>query len=258
MFIVSIDLDAYESVPPRQLKAMLRALRFADREGLVHATLTTLAMPGLSRSSMHRELHALEAEGHVDRHQHLWRIGRRFRHVVKPAGGVPTAETPPVPQAGTPDSHARAVKVFSSSESQSPKGEQPSQQDEIPDGWQEAAAAERRLAGLPDVDYRVEWRKLVAYSEGRPVTIWRWRGWILKARAAENSPHGVVNPAKGIACDTLPGGSDERQQRQARDWAKSGFWMKSGIWGPAPDQPGCTLPPDLVAWCLAERTRSAA
>jgi len=24
-----------------------------------------------------------------------------------------------------------------------------------------------------------EWRKLVAYSEGARITIWRWRGWAL-------------------------------------------------------------------------------
>ena len=39
-------------------------------------------------------------------------------------------------------------------------------QDEIPNGWEEAAAAERRLAGLGPVNLRAEWRKLVAYSRG--------------------------------------------------------------------------------------------
>ena len=50
MFAVTIDLDAYDNLPPRQLKAMLRALRFADEDGVVHASLSMLATPGLSRS----------------------------------------------------------------------------------------------------------------------------------------------------------------------------------------------------------------
>jgi len=54
----------------------------------------------------------------------------------------------------------------------------------------------------------------------------------------------------------LPG--DERQQRQARDWVRRGFWLRDGSWGPAPDQPGCNLPPALIAWCLAERAALAA
>ena len=83
MFAVTIDLDAYDSLPPRQLKAMLRALRFADSEGVVHASLTMLAMPGLSRSTAHRELAAAGEAGHVARQERpeggfLWRIGRRF------------------------------------------------------------------------------------------------------------------------------------------------------------------------------------
>jgi len=45
---------------------------------------------------------------------------------------------------------------------------------------------------------------------------------------------------------------------QARDWVRRGFWLRSGAWGPAPDQPGCELPPGLVAWCLRERQARAA
>jgi hypothetical protein len=43
---------------------------------------------------------------------------------------------------------------------------------------------------------------------------------------------------------------NEREQRQARDWAERGFWLRDGSWGPAPDQAGCNLPPSLIAWCL--------
>jgi len=131
-------------------------------------------------------------------------------------------------------------------------------QDEIPDGWKEAAAAERRLAGLPDVNYRVEWRKLVAYSEGARITIWRWRGWALRARGGPlgsdlgAAPQGAPNGSK---LEPLPG--DEREQRQARDWVRRGFWLRDGSWGPAPDQPGCQLPVGLVAWCVRERAAAA-
>jgi hypothetical protein len=139
-------------------------------------------------------------------------------------------------------------------------------EDEIPSGWEEAAAAERRLAGLGEVNLRAEWRKLVAYSEGARITIWRWRGWALKARGdvpltahLDTLPHGGATPANGTLTrhltDALPG--DDREQRQARDWVRRGFWLRDGSWGPAPDQPGCTLPPALVAWCLRERAAAA-
>ena len=109
-----------------------------------------------------------------------------------------------------------------------------------------------------------EWRKLVAYSEGARITIWRWRGWVLKARcttpstdarASTRSPDVTAWP-NGSNLEPLPG--DERQQRQARDWVRRGFWLRDGSWGPAPDQPGCTLPAALIAWCLRERAALAA
>jgi len=286
--IVSIDLDAYDRLPPRQLKAMLRALRFADEEGVVHATLSMLAMPGLSRSTAHRELAGLEDAGHVERQQRpeggfLWRIGQRFRsrparqaqvrvtgghaamhHGAHPPDGtpVPAAETP-VPQRGTTDSRATPARLELSSGSKEPSERELSpqalsqQQDEIPIGWEEAAAAERRLAGLGPVNLRTEWRKLVAYSEGQRITIWRWRGWELKARCdrvAEAAP--VVADSDSPARELLPG--DNRERRQARDWVRRGFWLRDGSWGPAPDQPNCTLPAALIAWCLRERAQQAA
>jgi hypothetical protein len=56
-----------------------------------------------------------------------------------------------------------------------------------------------------------------------------------------------------VRVDPAAPAADERQQRQARDWVKRGFWLRDGSWGPAPDQPGCSLPPGLIAWCLRER-----
>ena len=107
---------------------------------------------------------------------------------------------------------------------------------------------------------RAEWRKLVAYSEGARITIWRWRGWALKARCDRRHRPAAANyssPHRRLADrQALPG--DERQQRQARDWVRRGFWLRDGSWGPAPDQPGCSLPADLVAWCLRERAALAA
>ena len=182
----------------------------------------------------------------------------QLRHDGTP---VPPAETP-VPQRGTTNSRATpAVKNLSSGSKEPSERELSLSQDEIPDGWEEAAAAERRLAGLGPVNLRREWRKLVAYSEGARITIWRWRGWALKARgdrAASTATRSATMPARvAEPCDdTLPG--DERQQRQARDWVRRGFWLRDGSWGPAPDQPGCSCRPALVAWCLRERAALAA
>ena len=51
--------------------------------------------------------------------------------------------------------------------------------------------------------------------------------------------------------------SDEREQRQARDWVRRGFRLRNGAWGPAPDQ-GLRSAAGLVAWCLRERQARAA
>jgi len=197
----------------------------------------------------------------------------------KTAGNPKGAEAAPpelhpvksgIAHAASPDSGAPAdapALVVPSSGSKEPSERELSlSQDEIPNGWEEAAAAERRLAGLAPVNLPCEWRKLVAYSEGQKVSIWRWRGWVLKARGdhsagAEKGAVGTFPAAEFCiqnrsAPNRIPG--DERQQRQARDWVRSGFWLRSGTWGPAPDQPGCTLPPALVAWCLRERAALAA
>jgi len=76
---------------------------------------------------------------------------------------------------------------------------------------------------------------------------------------AEGAVQSAGGRRPGIAkhcggCTSLPG--DERQQRQA-GWVRRGFWLRDGSWGPAPDQPGCTLPAELVAWCRRERQAAA-
>jgi len=239
--LVTIDLDAYENLPPRQLRAMLRALRFADGTGVVRATLNQLTMPGLSRSAVHRDLAGLERAGE------RYRIPARFRSVPT-AGtlGTVSHETA-VPEAGTTDSRAPAFKVLSSVSKETSEREL-SLSDSIPNGWREAAAAERRRADSPPVNLDAEWRKhLLWYAErDRPVRLGGWLLWVIRTRLdGTNTPAPTaVAPATD---DRLPG--NDRQQRQARDWARRGFWLRDGSWGPAPDQPGCTLPADLIAWC---------
>ena len=239
-----------------------------------------LAMPGMSRSTVHRELAGLEDAGRVERQARpeggfLWRIGlgfgmpNRCRHdhrhstvsgrfgSVSPTdrrpsvgtrgqdssspigdnlsrlasadgrGGVGTYSTDgtPVPQRGTTDSRAPARLELSSGSKEPSERELSLSQDEIPEGWEDAAAAERRLAGLGSVNLMAEWRKLVAHVEGAPITIWRWRGWVLKARGersrgGEQSTEGLENGATPRG-DALPG--DERQQRHARDWESSEY-----------------------------------
>jgi len=55
---------------------------------------------------------------------------------------------------------------------------------------------------------------------GARITIWRWRGWVLKARGdaalAKNDTHVSISGsvAAGDSSSGIPG--DERQQRQAR------------------------------------------
>jgi hypothetical protein len=51
---------------------------------------------------------------------------------------------------------------------------------------------------------------------------------------------------------------DDQDQRRAENWVRDDFWLPNGTWGPRPDQPGCTLPPDLLAWCLAEKAKRSA
>lgn len=254
MFIVTIDLDAYEQLPPRQLRAMLRSLRFADPDGLVRASLTMLAMPGLSRSAVHRDLGALEDDGHIKRQEEGgYRIARRYRPSIVPAAG-----TPAVPQVGTPNSRPPAFSK-PSSELRSSEREL-SLQDEIPDGWIAAATTARRRVDLPDVDLQVEWRKLVIYAADERISRSRWLMWSMRARLDHtNTPAPVTGDTTTVVNpETLPNaappaGTDQERAR-ARGWAKTGRWAPQGVdWGPAPDRPDCALPPGLIAWCCAAR-----
>lgn len=240
MRLVTIDLDAYDQLPPRQLRAMLRALRFADTDGVVCATLTQLAMPGLSRSAIHRDLAELERAGG------RYRIPDRFLPV--PAAGIVSHET--VPEAGTTDSRAPASKNLSLSLDSL-------EREKIPASWEEAAATERRRAGLPDVDLDAEWRKHILWfrDRDRPIRLGSWLLWALRARLDHtNAPNPPPPTGRDNPPISHPGSGTDQDHARARSWARTGRWAPPGIdWGPAPDQPGCALPPALIAWCREER-----
>lgn len=256
---VTIDLDAYETLPPRQLRAMLRALRFADNDGFVSATLDQLAMPGLSRSAVHRDLAELEKAGHIRRSYFradvfLYQIAEPFRSIRNRGQGDPSVPIPasnagtPIPQSGTTDSRARPFKVLSKEETSERELSLEGIHENLSEGWREAAVAERRRADLPDVDLEAEWRKHVLWftDRDRPIRLGSWLLWALRTRLDHtNTPAAPIE----VGNPPIPHPGNEREQRQARDWVKRGFWLRDGSWGPAPDQPGCTLPPALITWC---------
>lgn len=130
----------------------------------------------------------------------------------------------------------------------------PLSQDEISEEWIDAATNERRVAGLPDADLKLEWRKLVNRMEGQAVSRWRWIDWALKAhrctpaRKDEPAPAPSPSPFKGR----------EREVARVLGFYESGFWLRS--WGPRPDQPGCEVAPAILAWAqeTAASRRAAA
>jgi len=261
--IVAVPFEAFQALPPFEFKLMAAVLRYVNRQGECCPALYQLAADvGSSEATVSRGMSRLEQHGCFTRERqgngrYLYRIGERFlaRRIGKPkidGNRATPSNRPHLAPVQDSLSHGARQEVTPSSDQRSSEGEQqPSQQDEIPDGWKDAAAAERRLAGLPEVDYRVEWRKLVAYSEGARITIWRWRGWVLKARGDRAAVNAQISAITASPIGDIPG--DDREQRQARGWVKRGFWLRDGSWGAAPDQLGCNLPPDLVAWCLRER-----
>ena len=268
--IVAVPFEAFQALPPFEFKLMAAVLRYVNRQGECCPALYQLAADvGSSEATVSRGMSRLEQHGCFTRERqgngrYLYRIGERFlaRRIGKPkidGNRATPSNRPHLAPVQDSLSHGARQEVTPSSDLRSSEGEQQlSQQDEIPVDWEAAAAAERRLAGLGPVNLMAEWRKLVAYSEGARITIWRWRGWVLKARCdkpAETAT--IVAPTASTIVDgRLPG--DDRQQRQARDWVRRGFWLRDGSWGPAPDQPGCGLPPALIAWCLRERAALAA
>ena len=270
--IVAIPFEAFQALPPFEFKLMAAVLRYVNRQGECCPALYQLAADvGSSEATVSRAMARLAERGCFTRKRqgngrYLYRVAEHFlaRRIRKP--GLPPSRQK-LEIYNSADSHVAAVQdglsyaarqeVDPSSDQRSSEGEQAAlSEGEIPIGWEEAAAAERRLAGLGPVNLRAEWRKLVAYSEGARITIWRWRGWALKAHADAAPGSENVNKINTAADTSLPG--DERQQRQARDWVRRGFWLRDGSWGPAPDQAGCTLPAGLVAWCLRERKAQAA
>ncbi len=119
--------------------------------------------------------------------------------------------------------------------------------DSLPKDWAELAAAERAKAGLPEVDLAAEWGRFIR-KIGTTPTEDRWLGWAMKARiAAADSAPGKPKNGAGI----LP---EEPWPQRCRAWAKGHRWGPGH--GPAPDEPGCWAPADLVSDALHRRAEA--
>lgn len=273
--IVAVNFEAFQDLPPPEFKLMVALVRYANRVGGCCPSLTQLARDVMaSVPTVSRYLDKLEDRGCFARERrpggrYFYTLTERFRprwpepamagvkHPEKPAepaiaavkegvstveGGISQCETQEV----FLEKHSREVRESAARPPALSEGD-------IPDGWEEAATAERRRTGLPDVDLGREWRKHVLWFEdqGRPIRLGSWLIWAVRTRLDHTN-----TPIPAIAVSTQAG--DAREQRQARDWVKRGFWLRDGSWGPAPNQPGCNLPAALVAWCLRERGALAA
>jgi hypothetical protein len=221
--IVAVNFEVFQALPPFEFKLMAAVLRYVNRQGECCPALHQLAADVVvSEATVSRAMARLEGRGCFTRERqgngrYLYRIAERFlpRRSKKPKiDGSPAGPSNRPHLAAVQDglSHGARQEVAPSG-SKEPSGEQAAlSEGEIPSGWEEAAAAERCLAGLGPVNLRAEWRKLVAYSEGQRITIWRWRGWVLKAlwrTSARTSPISVTpaHPAtsgssgrRGIGC----------------------------------------------------------
>lgn len=137
--------------------------------------------------------------------------------------------------------------------------------DDMPAGWERAAADERERAGLCELNLRPVWRKLVIHdrdSRGFP-TMGRWLLWALRERPDHtNRPAPKPEPEAVDALDeaesgtvALPRIGTEQEQARAAGWARTGKWAPTPAmladWGPPPGMPGCTLPAALAAWAVS-------
>ena len=182
---------------------------------------------------------------------------RPNRTIAADEGGIPQRETQEVFLL----KHAEEAREGAASGLEHSSNRSPLSEGEIPDGWEEAATAERRRAGLPDVDLRVEWRKLVIYAAGERITLGSLAdvGDAGPARPHQHADRrrstAVVNPETLPNAAPLPG--DERQQRQARDWVAAASGCATALGARRPTSPAAAAG-RLVAWCLRERAAAAA
>jgi uncharacterized protein YdaU (DUF1376 family) len=68
------------------------------------------------------------------------------------------------------------------------------------------------------------------------------------------TPHGGLSRKRRGEAEPAALPVEPWQQRCA-GWAKNGFWQQ--FWGPPPDDPRCTAPPDLIADACQRRKRAA-
>lgn len=129
-----------------------------------------------------------------------------------------------------------------------------------PEGWVQEGSRFRQSYGLVEINLMAEWRKFVLwYAEhGREISLPAWLRWAFRAyrdHTNELKPAGVT-PDDAIRVTPLPAAGTDRERARVHGWVRTGKWAIPSLrdaWGPAPDQPGCTLPPALVAWALAGR-----
>lgn len=126
----------------------------------------------------------------------------------------------------------------------------------LPPDWEAEAADERRCSGLEEVDLQEEWRKLCIH-DAKPPTLRRWIIWARRAYLDHtNQPKAVVN-SNGLARSTIvPTVGTPQERARVGSWVRIGKWAPRGMedeWGPAPDQPGCKLPPEIIAFALTMR-----
>lgn len=132
-----------------------------------------------------------------------------------------------------------------STHSQSQKLASKANPSQLPKEWATEAARKRTEDGLPEVDLAAEWAKFLAKIDGEP-TEGRWLAWAMKARQ-QRSGNGSTDRS-GLPEAPWP--------QRCRGWAKGHRW--DPMHGPAPDEPGCLAPPDLIEEALRQRQQRVA
>lgn len=125
---------------------------------------------------------------------------------------------------------------------------------ELPANWKEWAAADRRRAGLVEVDLDAEWQKMLKWDHGKPVRIGRWLWWSFRAwRDHTNAPKSEVSddPEVEKSAPAAPAADPEAVRAEIRDRAHLREFFRTARWpenrGPKPGEAGCRYPEALIA-----------